>query len=101
MTHEQSTLCRYFVSYSGVKLPLKLVNEINAEGLHNRNTYYRGYFDANGKMLCCQKVVYDEVESQHSYEYDEQGILRHAQITEDDEILNLYFDEAGGVISEE
>ena len=37
---------RYFVSYSGIKLPLKLVNEITEASLNNRNTYYRGYFDA-------------------------------------------------------
>lgn len=100
MTHEQSTLCRYFVSYSGVKLPLKLVNEITAEALQNRNTYYRGYFDAQEKMLCCQKVVYGEVESQHSYEYDENGVLRHAQISEDDEEQQIYFNQSGEIIPE-
>ena len=36
---------RYFVSYRGIKLPLKLVNEITEASLNNRNTYYRGYFD--------------------------------------------------------
>jgi hypothetical protein len=30
---------RYFVSYSGIKLPLKLVNEITETSLNNRNTY--------------------------------------------------------------
>lgn len=32
------------VSYSGAKLPLKLINEITEAGLINRSTYYRGYF---------------------------------------------------------
>lgn len=100
MTNQPSILCRYFVSYSGVKLPLKLVNEINAEGLQNRNTYYRGYFDVQEKMLCCQKVVYDEVESQHNYEYDENGVLRHAQISEDDEVRDVYFNQSGEIIPE-
>jgi hypothetical protein len=99
MTHEQQTLCRYFVSYSGVKLPLKLVNEINEEGLNNRNTYYRAFFDAQEKMLCCQKVVYGEVELQHDYQYDEHGVLRHAKIAEDDEVRDLYFDELGAMVS--
>lgn len=58
MNQEQQTECRYFVSYSGIKLPLKLVNEITEDSLNNRNTYYRGYFDAQDRMLLCQKVVF-------------------------------------------
>jgi hypothetical protein len=99
MTDQQSTVCRYFVSYSGVKLPLKLVNEISAEGLHTRNTYYRGYFDAQNRMLLCQKVVYGEVESEHRYEYYENGVLQHAQISEDDEERDIYFNPSGEIIS--
>lgn len=97
MTNQQQTLCRYFVSYSGIKLPLKLVNEISADGLHNRNTYYRGYFDAEDKMLYCQKVVYGEVESEHSYQYYPNGVLQHAQISEDDEVRDVYFNQAGEI----
>ena len=75
MNPEQHTVCRYFVSYSGIKLPLKLVNEITEASLNNRNTYYRGYFDAQDKMLLCQKVVYEEVESEHQYDYYDSGSL--------------------------
>ena len=38
------------VSYSGIKLPLKLVNEITEASLNNRNTYYRGYFAAQERL---------------------------------------------------
>lgn len=99
MNQQQDTLCRYFVSYSGIKLPLKLVNEISAEGLHNRNTYYCGYFDGDGKMRRCQKIVYGEVESEHVYEYYPNGILQHAQISEEDELRELYFNDSGGIMS--
>lgn len=95
MNSEQLIECRYFVSYSGIKLPLKLVNEITEASLNNRNTYYRGYFDAQNKMLCCQKVVYDEVESEHYYQYDAGGALQHAQITEDDEVREIDFNALG------
>jgi Family of unknown function (DUF6156) len=54
MQPEQPTECRYFVSYTGIKLPLKLVNEISEIGLLNRNTYYRGYFDNQEMLLLCQ-----------------------------------------------
>ena len=98
MNQEQQTQCRYFVSYSGIKLPLKLVNEITNASLNNRNTYYRGYFDTMGKMLLCQKVVYGEVESEHHYQYYDNGVLRHAQITEDDEVREIHFDEFGEIV---
>jgi Family of unknown function (DUF6156) len=97
MQPEQSTICRYFVSYSGVKLPLKLVNEISEIGLINRNTYYRGYFDNQDRLLLCQKIVYGEVESEHQYYYSN-GVLKDARITEDDEVRNIHFNELGEMV---
>ena len=38
--------CRYFLATSGVKLPLKLVSEIEPDALTNRNTYIRAHYDA-------------------------------------------------------
>ena len=98
MNPAQQTECRYFVSYSGIKLPLKLVNEITEAGLTNRNTYYRGYFNPRNRMLLCQKVVYGEVESEHQYQYYDNGVLKHAQITEDDELRELHFNELGEMV---
>lgn len=89
---------RFFVSYSGVKLPLNLVNEITEANLANRNTYYRGCYDLNNNLLLCQKIVYGEVESEHRYEYHDNGVLRQAQITEDDETLEINYNEAGKAI---
>jgi hypothetical protein len=93
MNQEPSLVCRHFVSYSGVKLPLKLVNELTEAGLNNRNTFYRGYFDTQGRLLVCQKIVYGEVESEHRYQYDGEGVLKHALIIEDDEERGLDFNE--------
>ena len=98
MNPEQHTVCRYFVSYSGIKLPLPLVNEITEASLNNRHTYYRGYFDAQDKMLLCQKVVYGEVESEHQYDYYDSGVLKCAQITEDDEVREIHFNEVGKMV---
>jgi hypothetical protein len=92
MTQSQ-LICRYFVSYSGIKLPLKLVNEITEQSLHNRNTYFCGHFDADNKLLRCQKIVYGEVESEHIYTYHANSALKLAQITEDDETRELHFPE--------
>lgn len=93
--NQDATNVRYYVSYSGAKLPLKLVNEITEASLNNRNTYYRGYFDADDRMLLCQKVVYGEVESEHQYQYDDSGVLTSAQITEDDEVREIRFNALG------
>ena len=86
---------RYFVSYSGIKLPLKLVNEITKDSLTNRNTYFRASFDALDRMQLCQKIVYGEVESEHQYHYYDNGALKSAQITEDDEVREIHFNASG------
>jgi hypothetical protein len=88
---QQNITRRYFVTYSGVKLPLKLVNEISEQSLQNRNTYYCGHFDADDKIVRCQKIVYGEVESEHLYSYHDNGVLKLAEITEDDETRELSF----------
>ncbi|CAG1770743.1 hypothetical protein BAC3_01306 [uncultured bacterium] len=82
---------RYFVSYSGIKLPLNLVNEISEQGLHTRNTYFCGYFDMNNRLIRCEKIVYGEIESFHNYHYDTHGQLTLAEIGEDDEIQEIRF----------
>jgi hypothetical protein len=90
MTQQPNITRRYFVSYSGIKLPLKLVNEITEDSLHNRNTYFCGHFDAD-RLVRCQKIVYDEVESEHVYSYHANGALKLAEITEEDETRELSF----------
>jgi hypothetical protein len=95
MNQEHQSKFRYFVSYSGIKLPLKLVNEITEDCLNNRNTYFRCSFDSLDRMQLCQKIVYGEVESEHQYQYYDSGVLRRAQITEDDEVREILFNESG------
>lgn len=87
----QEMTYRYFVSYSGVKLPLKLVNEITLENMHNRNTYYRGTYDEKGHLRRCEKIVYGEVDVEHQYRYDDLGNLVWAKITEGDEAREIYY----------
>lgn len=89
--------CRYFISYSGVKLPLKLVNELEDEShLENRNTYFRGYYDTDQRLLLCEKLVYGDIELRHRYGYHASGALAEAEITDaDGEITVLSFDEQG------
>lgn len=93
MTQHQNIIRRYFVSYSGIKLPLKLVNEITEDSLHNRNTYFCGHFDAHNRLVRCQKIVYGEAESEHVYSYHDNGALKQADIIEDDETRTLNFSE--------
>src|SRR5271167_3278628 len=65
MVDELQQNCRYFVSYSGVDLPFRLVNPIAADALSNRNTFIRAYFDRSGLFTGFDKVVYGEVELAH------------------------------------
>ncbi len=77
---DDSLDCRYFLATSGVKLPLKLVNQIEPAALTNRNTYIRAFYDGEGRLLRFQKIVYGDVELSHDYSYDEAGVLRRAEI---------------------
>lgn len=91
--------CRHYVTYSGVRLPLKLVNPLEQADIANRNTYFRAWFDERGRMVLCQKVVYGEVELQHRYEYHDNDSLRLAEITEADEARVMRFDEQGQLLA--
>lgn len=89
--------CRYFVSYSGVSLPLKLVNELpEEEDRTNRNTFFLGFYDQQGRLTRCEKQVYGEQELLHCYEYYDNGALKRAEITDaDGESTVLNFDSQG------
>lgn len=76
--------CRYFTTYSGIKLPFKLTAELTEAEIHNRNTFFRGYFDGAGVMHAFQKVVYGEIEQEHRYTFDDNGALLKAEIIDED-----------------
>ena len=99
MPDQASQECRFFTSYSGVKLPFNLVNAIAPEALSNRNTFIRAYFDDAGMLRGFDKVVYGEVELSHRYQYHGNGRLRRAEIVMlDEEPAALDFDEAGSQV---
>lgn len=82
---------RYFLTYRGTRLPLQLTEELTADALGHRNTYFRARYDAEDRMVCCEKLVYGEVELSHRYEYDAAGRLHCAVITVgDDEPRTLH-----------
>lgn len=91
----ESFTCRYFVTYSGVRLPLRLVNPISEHELTNRNTFIRAYFDAADRLRACEKVVYGQVELTHCYSYYANGMLAQAVICSRDDETTLAFDESG------
>jgi hypothetical protein len=96
MCKELQGKCRYFVTYSGVKLPLKLSQPLDEEALSNRNTFFRAYFDDLGRMTGLQKLVYSEVELEHHYAYYDNGTLKQAEVIDaEGEATMLHFDEAG------
>lgn len=88
--------CRYFVSYSGVTLPLNLVNELHGDERANRNTFFLGFYDDQERLVRCEKQVYGERELLHCYQYHNNGALKQAEITDaDDELTILHFDLQG------
>ena len=92
--------CRYFLTYSGVKLPLKLLTELEPGQLENRNTYFCGYFDEQDRLVGLRKLVYGEVEMEHRYTYHPGGALRSVAIIDAEGDCNgLEFDENGEVLA--
>lgn len=71
---------RYFVTYTGVKLPLQLISPIDAAEVHSRNTYFHAVYDAQDRLVNCRKMVYGELEMEHRYEYAEDGRLVRAEV---------------------
>ncbi len=78
------TTTRYFVTYSGVKLPFNLTGELEEHEIRNRNTYFKGYFDATGRLTGFDKLAYGDIELQHRYAYHHNGKLSSAEITDMD-----------------
>lgn len=96
MAEIASSTTRYFTTYSGVKLPFKLVNPLNSGEVENRNTYFLGYFDAEDRLTGFDKLVYGEIELAHRYLYHANGALRQAEITDiDGEVSVLSYAEDG------
>ncbi|MCC3245844.1 DUF6156 family protein [Methylocystis sp. WRRC1] len=89
---------RYFLTYSGVRLPLKLVRPLEAAELGNRNTFFRATYDPAGRLATCEKLVYGEVELAHAYAYRDDGTLAHARIEMGDEVTEVDCDETGAPI---
>jgi hypothetical protein len=87
---------RYFVTYSGVKLPFNLTGELQEHEVKNRNTFFRGYFDPEGRITGFDKIAYGDIELRHCYEYHGNGRLKQAEITDiDGEVMMLAFDTEG------
>lgn len=89
---------RYFTSYSGIKLPLKLVGEITDGDMNNRNTFYESHFNEQGQLCQCRKIIYGETELVHHYRYHDNGQLKQAIITAKDDVTTLNYSKQGQLI---
>lgn len=85
----ETTTLRYYTSYSGTKLPLKLVGELAADDMRNRNTFFRGTYNAAGQLLRCEKLVYGEIELRHDYSYHPDGKLAQAAVDDGSGEVNI------------
>ncbi len=98
MQEEKPHSWRYFVTYSGVKLPLKMASELQENETANRNTYFRAAYDEQGQMTLCQKLVYGALEMEHRYRYYPNGALEEAEITMAGETRQIRFADSGELL---
>ncbi len=93
--------CRHFITYSGMQLPFRLVDEIDDAHLGHRNTFTRAWFDDWGALIGFDKIVYGEVELQHRYTYHGNGALAVAEVAMLDEgPVCACFNESGAAVTE-
>lgn len=96
MTNETEDTRRYFLTYSGVKLPFKLCQQLEASSIENRNTFFQAWFDEQERVTSFQKIVYGEVDLEHRYRYHANGQLATAEIVDaEGEVREMHFDENG------
>jgi len=102
LTMPENAVCsRYFVSYTGIKLPVRMVNPLEEKDLSNRNTFIIAYFDKDERIIGFEKMVYAAIELSHYYDYHPSGILKSAEIMMDDVTTFIEYDEAGNMVSAE
>jgi hypothetical protein len=95
-SNENRGTLRFFVTYTGIRLPFKLVNELQPHETENRNTFFRGYFDERERITGFDKIAYGEVELAHRYTYHDNGKIKSAEITDiDGEVSMLLFNADG------
>ena len=93
---ESNLVCRYYVSYTGISLPLKLITPLENESLDRRITYFCGYYNDQEQLMVVEKVVYGEIEFEHRYQYHSNGRLKSAELIEADEAPRVMeFDSVG------
>ena len=83
---------RHFVTYSGIRPPVRLVEPIEADEMGHRNTFIRAVYDAAGRLVRFDKMVYGSSELTHVYEWSESGALAAATIAVGGEETRLVFD---------
>lgn len=96
MSQDLEKSCRYFATYTGLRLPLNLISPIAPEALANRNTYIRAAYDEKERLIGFRKFVYGDVELIHRYRYHDSGAIALAEIVvPGEDAVVLRYDEAG------
>lgn len=87
---------RYFSSYVGTALPLRLVGSLDGLEMDHRNTYVRAYYNAADQLLGFEKWVYGEIQLIHRYGWRKDGRIAWAEVTiPEEETSRVEFDETG------
>jgi len=90
-----STKIRYFTSYTGLSLPLNLIEPIDEAAMDHRNSFFRATYDDQDRLIACEKQIYGDILMVHRYSYHPGGALCQAEIEVEGELRVLTFDEAG------
>ena len=88
---------RFFASFVGIGLPLRLISELEPSATIHRNTYFIAYYDDVGRLTRCDETVCGGRILSHVYEYYASGLLKSAGVRSDDDDDRgvIFYDENG------
>jgi len=91
----------YFEDFAGYHIPFRLCDEISADDIHGRRTYYEAFFDEDGRLIRVCKYFEGSYEWEDVYYYSSSGKLTKRVMTKSDGTSTVqHFDKHGRIRKE-
>lgn len=96
MDNERQVEIRYYGTFSGYNIPLKLSEELTQPEALRRKSYYVGFYNETQSLFRVEKYLNGSLFFQHNYFYHENGSIRENRIVNSDGITTTnHFDAKG------
>lgn len=93
---EMKSSVKYFRSFAGYSIPLRLVDEILKEEADELAAYLVAEYDLDGKITAVVKMLSKRQSFKHRYDYFDNGNLRRVRILREDGKVTVHEYDIGG-----